>query len=36
MLSQKSTESSIADAIGVTALVFLPLEILRQLIRHMA
>ena len=29
----ESTESSIADAIGATALVFLPLEILRQLIR---
>ncbi len=29
----ESTESSIADAIAVTALVFLPLEILRQLIR---
>ena len=29
----ESTEASIADAIGVTALVFLPLEILRQLIR---
>ncbi|MDG1992498.1 MAG: mechanosensitive ion channel [Pirellulales bacterium] len=29
----ESTEASIADALGVTALVFLPLEILRQLIR---
>ena len=29
----ESTESSIADAIAATALVFLPLEILRQLIR---
>ena len=29
----ESTESSLADALGVTALVFLPLEILRQLIR---
>lgn len=29
----ESTESSFANAVGVTALVFLPLEILRQLIR---
>ena len=29
----ESTESSFADALGATALVFLPLEILRQLIR---
>ena len=29
----ESTESSFADAVGATALVFLPLEILRQLIR---